>query len=98
MRRTPFDLTPDQINKFISKMAILVKNGVQLVAFLTEVDFRRFCIFPKMMKCLYTLYPKFNHNFNYTFGTSRNFLAIKLFSNLCNTFMKTARVGGPKFS
>ena len=36
------NIQPDQIKKKIfSKMAILAKNGVRLVAFLTEVDFGR---------------------------------------------------------
>ena len=30
---------PNLIKKFIFKMAVLAKNGVWLVAFLTEVDF-----------------------------------------------------------
>ena len=34
-----FNIQPDLIKKFISNMDALAKNGVRLVAFLTEVEF-----------------------------------------------------------
>ena len=33
-------MQPNMKKKLISKMAVLTKNGIRLVAFFTEVDFR----------------------------------------------------------